>query len=183
MKHINRVVEWKDIVRAKVPVNGINNGIYYGQTANGKRDGFGIFYCTKYDDTPYLFECEWKQDFPINEARYICVRENRWQEYQGQINWSYLINGKGVWKTESLHEYIGDFRDGKSHGKGKYIYPNGKTYDGEWENDKKHGYGKMTLADGSVQEGIWKENNFLEERKSMVKPAAIPQKYHSFRCK
>ena len=27
--------------------------------------------------------------------------------------------------------YIGDLKDGKRHGNGKYIYPNGDTYEGK----------------------------------------------------
>jgi len=45
--------------------------------------------------------------------------------------------------------------DGKSHGKGKYTWPNGDVYEGDFVDDKKHGKGKFTSADGEVYVGDW----------------------------
>ena len=47
------------------------------------------------------------------------------------------------------HNYIGDFKDGKRHGTGKYIYPNGDTYEGEWKNNIREGEGTFTHEDDS----------------------------------
>ena len=40
--------------------------------------------------------------------------------------------------------YTGDFKDGKRHGIGKYVYPNGGTYEGDWVNDIREGEGTLT---------------------------------------
>ena len=42
------------------------------------------------------------------------------------------------------HNYTGDFKDGKRHGTGKYIYPNGDIYEGEWKNNIREGEGTFT---------------------------------------
>jgi hypothetical protein len=36
------------------------------------------------------------------------------------------------------------------HGKGTYIWENGRKYQGEYFNDKKHGSGKYYWPDGKV---------------------------------
>lgn len=36
-------------------------------------------------------------------------------------------------RTKFLEKYTGDFYDGLMHGKGSYVWYNGKTYIGEWE--------------------------------------------------
>ena len=47
------------------------------------------------------------------------------------------------------HNYTGDLKDGKRHGRGHYIYPNGDTYKGEWSNDIKEGEGTLTYNNDS----------------------------------
>lgn len=48
------------------------------------------------------------------------------------------------------------------HGKGKFLWPDGKFYEGEYKNDKKDGYGKY-FWDGKSYEGTWlngKQNGY-----------------------
>ena len=33
-------------------------------------------------------------------------------------------------------KYVGEFKDGKEHGKGTYTYPDGVKYEGEWKDGK-----------------------------------------------
>jgi hypothetical protein len=35
------------------------------------------------------------------------------------------------------------------------------VYVGEWKDDKKNGQGRYTYANGSVRVGKWKHNNFV----------------------
>ncbi len=47
--------------------------------------------------------------------------------------------------------YTGAYNaEGKRHGFGTMVYPNGVKYEGWFENYKRHGYGKLTNADGDV---------------------------------
>ena len=47
------------------------------------------------------------------------------------------------------HNYTGDLKDGKRHGNGLYIYPNGDTYKGQWSSDTKEGEGTLTYNNDS----------------------------------
>ena len=47
---------------------------------------------------------------------------------------------------------MGQWKDGKAHGKGTKIYANGDKYVGDWVGDKKTGNGVYTWAsDGSYE--------------------------------
>lgn len=72
-----------------------------------------------------------------------------------------LANGKG----ESIGEdtYIGTFKNGLPHGKGKYIYKNGDIFQGNWENGQKHGKGKFNYslnAQKFTLIGYWKMDEY-----------------------
>ena len=41
-------------------------------------------------------------------------------------------------------------------------YQDGSIYVGEWKDGKQHGKGTMTLPDGSKHEGIWKNGELVE---------------------
>lgn len=41
------------------------------------------------------------------------------------------------------------------HGRGKYIWKDGKCYDGEYEHDKKTGFGVFYWPDGKCYQGYW----------------------------
>lgn len=54
--------------------------------------------------------------------------------------------------TEEFEQLMGEFRDGKSHGKGKFYYVNGQKYTGDWIDDKKDGKGVYTWPNGNRYE-------------------------------
>lgn len=52
------------------------------------------------------------------------------------------------------NRYIGDFYDGKFHGKGKYYFADsGKVYEGEFLDNKMEGDGVMVWPDQTRYEG------------------------------
>ena len=57
--------------------------------------------------------------------------------------------------------YVGESKNGKANGKGKYTWANGDVYEGEYKDDKKNGKGKFTYANGRVREEEWKEGRNL----------------------
>ena len=59
------------------------------------------------------------------------------------------------WSDGSI--YVGAFKDGLRHGKGKFSYPDGSMYEGEWKNDEPNGQGTETSHDGRKYIGKWKD--------------------------
>lgn len=52
-------------------------------------------------------------------------------------------------------EYRGDYANGKKHGIGRIVYPNGDRYHGMWYQDMKHGEGTYVYANGDIYSGQW----------------------------
>jgi hypothetical protein len=71
---------------------------------------------------------EWKpiENIENNKAKY----EGEW-DLKGEIP-----DGEGtkVWPDGSI--YVGMFRAGLAHGKGRLIHSDGDVYEGDWKSDK-----------------------------------------------
>ena len=65
-------------------------------------------------------------------------------------------HGQGIFIWADGEEYIGQWMNGKKHGQGTYTYPSGSKYVGQWMNGKKHGQGTYTFPDGEGYIGQWK---------------------------
>jgi hypothetical protein len=50
---------------------------------------------------------------------------------------------------------MGSWRANKMHGRGTFIWKDGRKYIGEYQNDLKHGCGTFFWLDGRTYEGGW----------------------------
>ena len=66
------------------------------------------------------------------------------------VNWQ---NCFGSYTYASGNKYVGEYKDGKSHGQGTYTYANGNKYIGEFKNYKRHGQGTDTWGPNSERAG------------------------------
>ena len=57
-------------------------------------------------------------------------------------------------------EYVGEYKDGKKHGKGRYTWYDGGIYVGNWKDGKEHGKGTYTSPVGTKYVGEWKEGKY-----------------------
>lgn len=73
--------------------------------------------------------------------------------YTGAIQ-NGMPNGIGTMKYIDGTTYIGEWENGRIHGKGKLTSSNG-IYDGQWDNDTFHGIGTMTYPNGESYAGEW----------------------------
>jgi len=55
-------------------------------------------------------------------------------------------------------DYIGEWKDEKKNGHGKFTWEDGRIYEGDWKDDMMTGYGTFTWPDGSRYEGQWFDN-------------------------
>ena len=44
--------------------------------------------------------------------------------------------------------FIGEFYNNNIHGKGVYLWSNGRKYEGDWKVNKMHGSGTFSWSDG-----------------------------------
>jgi len=87
--------------------------------------------------------------------------EDKRKEGDGKYTWSSNAEAddedEGAPKIVPVYE--GQYSNGKRHGKGKMLYPNGDTYQGEWENDKMNGEGTYIYftakGEADVFSGTW----------------------------
>merc|ERR1712096_25184 len=66
-------------------------------------------------------------------------------------------HGKGTWAYANCDRYDGDWKDEKRHGYGEYTNVHGYKYTGDWEEGKKHGKGTCTNVNGDEYSGEWKD--------------------------
>ncbi len=66
----------------------------------------------------------------------------------------------------------------KKHGRGVYTWADQRKYDGLWANGKQHGVGKYVLPDGTIRYGQWEEGRRVkwldvnEEKQMIIKSSA-----------
>ena len=86
-------------------------------------------------NTPSFFSCDWAG------------------------NWCSLSIFNFFWNTVNM-EYLGKYKDGKKHGKGRYTWSDGGIYVGNWKEGKQHGQGTYTTPAGRKYVGEWKEGKY-----------------------
>ena len=70
-------------------------------------------------------------------------------------------HGQGIFIWADGEEYIGQWRNGEKHGQGTYTYPSGAKIVGEWAKGELNGYAVEYNADGTIlKQGIWKDDEF-----------------------
>lgn len=143
----NRMIHGKVIVRY-----GPNN-FYIGDYNNNKRHGNGyhhfanrIVYKGKYDNDMkvggIVFEPELKK----------IIYEGGW--------FGDLYNGTGKLTRLTEERYVGEFRNGKFHGKGLLKWPNGSSYEGDFVDGNREGHGKFIYHYGDEYVGSFARNKF-----------------------
>jgi len=62
-------------------------------------------------------------------------------------------HGRGTGIFADGDKYVGEHRNGLRSGQGTYTYVNGNQYVGEYRDDKRHGHGTYTFANGNTYVG------------------------------
>ena len=181
-----------DFINILETENYYASGYYVGLMKDGLPCGFGHLLMDVYDeDHLILYSGEWKDGHPHGEGTFSTVND---EELTGE--WSYeedddksvfLLDGKvtgiGIWEYPNgtyIGEfrnglshgfgflmfddgdlYVGDWQDGEYHGYGTYYWPDGDWFEGEWENDQRNGQGTYHWADGSSRVGTWQNGELV----------------------
>jgi hypothetical protein len=157
---------------------GNKNSTYVGEWKNGRPHGFGIATETG----------KWKYvgDF----------RDGKRQGMGIATPYPYLEKYKSIGVG-----YVGEWKDNKWDGFGKYVYIDGASYVGQWINNNQNGNGTLKYSDGkkyvgewknglyhgqgilsyqdwtkSPEEGVWLENKLVKEQKILIADTKVPIK-------
>ncbi len=99
------------------------------------------------------------------------------------------MHGRGQFTFKNGTKYTGEFKEGKITGKGTIIWPSGKKYVGELKNGKPHGQGTFTFKDGKVLTSKFengkavKTNQNNSNNKFSGDPITIPLNIHIIKVK
>ena len=62
--------------------------------------------------------------------------------------------------NEIYFSYDGEWKNGKMHGRGRYLFKDGTTYEGYFDSNKQHGEGIAEYLKGQRYEGQWAEGRW-----------------------
>ena len=65
------------------------------------------------------------------------------------------MHGRGLYIWGDGREYNGDWKFNRIDGEGVFKWPDGRKYIGHYKKDKKHGYGIFEWPDGKKYKGYW----------------------------
>ncbi|CAD8125836.1 unnamed protein product [Paramecium sonneborni] len=143
---------------------------YFGQIANGKRNGKGVLICNNGRIYEGNFENNRKHGQGYEQLPDNCIYEGMYingkPEGMGKFIWDKgeyyegswlngLKHGQGIWIGVNNDSYIGEWKMGNTNGYGVYIAINGDKYEGEFHNNLKHGQGIEYLSNGDIYKGYY----------------------------
>ena len=104
----------------------------------------------------------WKFSKHIEDVSDVSKHFENGDHYQGELKYG-LLDGQGTLNTflDGMgYTYVGDFKNGKKHGKGNLSSKDHKyNYDGWWENDEKNGVGTL-FDNGDKYTGDFKNDKY-----------------------
>ena len=109
-------------------------------------------------DTNYycdMYNCYSKYRDKLQKERFEAQLKSGTQKSSGATYIPAQFTGYKEQKFTDGSRYVGDFVDGKRHGKGTNYFAHGTRYDGDWKNGYMNGYGVCVYADGEKYEGEW----------------------------
>ena len=126
------------------PIQVTHAGKYTGYFQNGFKEGMGTFVYNKghrcCDETFIIL--------------FLCVQEMRQQNRTNTMQFPVLN------QFHVEHRYEGMWKQNRMHGRGVYLWKDGKKYDGEWMNGMRSGSGITIMPNGEKHDGNYKNNDY-----------------------
>jgi hypothetical protein len=100
------------------------------------------------------------------------------EEYKGESKKG-LAHGEGVAKGNDV--YVGSFKKGFPHNKGKYIWKSGDFYEGNFKKGLRSGYGEYYYRSNgkdTVMIGFWDKDKYIGESRVPTPEYKLLRKYN-----
>ena len=160
--HIEGTESWPDgrryqgaffngLYRGKGTYTKADGSSYEGDWHDGKRHGQGTE--SKPDGT-WVYQGQWQNDMRDGQGK---SRSTDALYTGGFCQGKMAGNGLMLYSHKDGRRYDGQYKDGRKHGDGTYVWANGNVYVGRWFEGKMHGQGTLTFPDGASYEGEWKD--------------------------
>lgn len=88
------------------------------------------------------------------------------------------MHGKGLYIWNDGRKYEGEYQYDKKHGHGIYTWADGRKYDGSWANGLRNGKGKYILKNGSYREGVWLDDKRIKWIDENTSPDTFSKNEH-----
>jgi radial spoke head protein 1 len=127
-----------------------NGDVYDGDYVDGIREGRGTY---RYGKKADIYYGEWKENLKhgIGKMTYDMTPAEK--------------DGDEKKPEKQVGEYQGYWENGRRHGEGVFIYPNGDIYSGWWRFGEKEGTATYkSKATGMKMQGEWKEGEIQTGR-------------------
>ena len=152
--------EWREgLIWGKCKIKWKSGNIFNGELADNKLCGNGYMV---WNDKNEKYTGRWENNLQNGLGIYI------WYDNK-------LSNNKFF-----RDRYVGNWKDGKREGYGKFFYSNGTIYEGYWKNDKKEGFGVYYFQDRTKISGAFKNdiliNNLQNKLVGINAPVKIEKK-------
>lgn len=95
-----------------------------------------------------MYEGNWKNDKRSGNGKMSFNNHKMYSNYDGIWKNDTMVHGEMVFIDGS--DYIGQFKNGKMHGKGMHRDADGITWDGGFKNGERDKLERLILADGTV---------------------------------
>ncbi|KDO22090.1 hypothetical protein SPRG_12076 [Saprolegnia parasitica CBS 223.65] len=130
-----------------------NGSVYTGDWVDGLRQGHGIF--VNHDGA--TFDGQWRNGQPTTGDAPVYVEISLTEDNATCTQDDAPTSAPTTITYPNGDTYAGGLRQGKRHGRGKYISKASQhTYDGMWDMDRRHGHGVLTSgAHDFVYDGAW----------------------------
>ena len=85
------------------------------------------------------------------------------------------MHGKGEFIWLDGRHFIGEYKFDKKNGYGEFEWPDGRVYKGMWKDGRQHGEGKYLNSRGKLKEGIWVNGRRQKSDMSQIDSASERQ--------
>ena len=102
-----------------------------------------------------LIECQGNDFNQWNNCKGVHKTQAGYK-YEGVFKNGQIIKGISIYPGGA--KYLGEFKNYKPHGYGRFVWMNGDKYFGEWKNGKSHGNGTKIWKDGREYSGTFKDD-------------------------